>query len=167
MNSTPVIVTIWSFAVPAAVSFVTALLTLFFKPFFDERLETHKWKLKKKELLLDREIEAAKEFQKIRNKLLSINLNIDPDQYDIACDVIYNLSMNQNIFETFLEKHQLFISDEARKKILSLANVSIVETVFDGVTYDSITESEEKLAQILIKDLDPILNLIISQLKKS
>jgi hypothetical protein len=69
---------------------VGGLLSLVGKYFVDRATEEHKWKLRKKELLLDRELEAASAFFKFRRTTEQPNPGPGGDWDDYRGHVIEN-----------------------------------------------------------------------------
>jgi hypothetical protein len=77
-------------------------------------LETHKWKLKRNEIIFAKQLAAAEDFFELHRKLRPTYSHPDMDWHEARHSVLDNFGRSERHLEEFIAKHGPVLSDETR-----------------------------------------------------
>jgi hypothetical protein len=113
--------------------------------------ETHKLKLKKLELLFNKELDAAGDFLKAYREIRPSYSDPDMDRDDVCSDVVHRLDKIETDLNSFVVKHGAVITTSAREQLyecILLASNYKFGMVEEGQLFD---EAKNKAGELLEK----------------
>ncbi|GGB67536.1 hypothetical protein [Henriciella pelagia] len=111
---------------------------------FDIKMENHRAKLKRLELLLDREIEAADAYLKLAEELEPNYLWPGMDWHEACVRFSSDLGIAEQKLKAYLARYSFVIPDEMRKQLLRAENTA-AESKFEPPS-DDFEPSEDVVA---------------------
>jgi|SRR5579864_92347 len=125
--------------------------------------ETHKWNLKKKEILFQKEIEAASEFFELHRKLEPKFRHPDMDWYEAAEDVIESFSESEDKLAKFIAKHGPVLSAKNRSALDECKRLASIHQFAKST--GGITKEDENAAERFLKLLDEVEARFVKELR--
>jgi hypothetical protein len=127
--------------------------------------ESHKFGLKKREVLFDKEIGAATEYFKLYSKLEPRNTHPDKDWHEVVEETVEDFTNIQSKLASFLALHGVFLSEANRTDLEECEQTaSIHQFTTHGAGPYSMKASSDAAEKVLAK-LKEVRNRFVTELR--
>lgn len=126
--------------------------------------ETHRWQLKKKEILFQKEVEAASKFFELHRLLEPKFRHPDMDWYEAADDIVDDFGRSEDKLQKFIAEHGPVLGAGNRAALDECKQIASLHK-FAKATGGTISKEDEDAAEKFLRLLDEVEARFVKELR--